>query len=90
MSLTRERIERAAVENQFMNGKIAAVQVIKHVLEYLLGDSLTVLISQSYKSLLDVALAEHFPELTPHLQGRPTINGTEDPPSINGKVESKG
>ena len=27
MNLTRERIERAAVENQFMNGKIAAVQV---------------------------------------------------------------
>ena len=34
MSLTRERIERAAVENQFMNGKIAAVQVIKHALVF--------------------------------------------------------
>jgi mediator of RNA polymerase II transcription subunit 10 len=27
MQLTRERLERAATENQFMNGKIAAIQV---------------------------------------------------------------
>ena len=28
MQLTRERLERAATENQFMNGKIAAIQVL--------------------------------------------------------------
>lgn len=33
MNLTRERIERAAVENQFMNGKIAAVQSYKSLLD---------------------------------------------------------
>lgn len=27
MQLTRERLERAATENQFMNGKIAALDV---------------------------------------------------------------
>jgi hypothetical protein len=27
MQLTRERLERAATENQFMNGKIAAINV---------------------------------------------------------------
>lgn len=27
MTLTKERIERAATENQFMNGKIHAIQV---------------------------------------------------------------
>lgn len=27
MQLTRERLERAATENQFMNGKIAAIRV---------------------------------------------------------------
>lgn len=27
MQLTRERLERAATENQFMNGKIQAIQV---------------------------------------------------------------
>jgi hypothetical protein len=27
MQLTRERLERTATENQFMNGKIAAIQV---------------------------------------------------------------
>jgi mediator of RNA polymerase II transcription subunit 10 len=93
MNLTRERIERAAVENQFMNGKIAAVQVMEYALACP-SDIFTILVSQSYKSLLDTALAEHFPELTPHLEGRPTsgingTNGTDEPPSINGKVEPK-
>ncbi len=27
MNVTRDRIERAATENQFMNGKIAAIEV---------------------------------------------------------------
>ena len=29
MQLTRERLERAATENQFMNGKIAALDVCR-------------------------------------------------------------
>jgi mediator of RNA polymerase II transcription subunit 10 len=28
MQLTKDRLERAATENQFMNGKIAALEVI--------------------------------------------------------------
>ncbi len=28
MQLTKDRLERAATENQFMNGKIAAIQVL--------------------------------------------------------------
>jgi mediator of RNA polymerase II transcription subunit 10 len=33
MQLTRERLERTATENQFMNGKIQAIEVGKHKLE---------------------------------------------------------
>ncbi|KAF8192624.1 transcription factor subunit Med10 of mediator complex-domain-containing protein [Pholiota molesta] len=43
MQLTKERLERTATENQFMNGKIAAIQ--------------------SYRQLLDEAIAHNFPEL---------------------------
>ncbi|KAF9483983.1 hypothetical protein BDN70DRAFT_873121 [Pholiota conissans] len=43
MQLTKERLERAATENQFMNGKIAAIQ--------------------SYRQILDEAIAQNFPEL---------------------------
>lgn len=47
MLLTKDRLERAATENQFMNGKIAAIE--------------------SYRVYLNEALAQTFPELTPHL-----------------------
>ncbi|TDL29178.1 hypothetical protein BD410DRAFT_779504 [Rickenella mellea] len=47
MNLTRDRLERAATENQFMNGKIQAID--------------------SYRKMLDTALATHFPELGPYL-----------------------
>ena len=30
MQLTKDRLERAATENQFMNGKIAALEVINY------------------------------------------------------------
>ncbi|KAA1465891.1 hypothetical protein DENSPDRAFT_830581 [Dentipellis sp. KUC8613] len=43
MHLTKDRLERAATENQFMNGKITAIE--------------------SYRSLLDEALLQNFPEL---------------------------
>lgn len=47
MLLTKDRLERAATENQFMNGKIAAIE--------------------SYRTYLNEALAQSFPELAPHL-----------------------
>jgi len=47
MLLTKDRLERAATENQFMNGKIAAIE--------------------SYRSYLNEALVQSFPELAPHL-----------------------
>jgi len=47
MFLTKERLERVATENQFMNGKIAAIE--------------------SYRSYLNEALVQSFPELAPHL-----------------------
>jgi len=49
MLLTKDRLERAATENQFMNGKIAAIE--------------------SYRSYLNEALVQSFPELAPHLTG---------------------
>jgi len=47
MLLTKDRLERAATENQFMNGKIAAIE--------------------SYRSYLNEALVQSFPELARHL-----------------------
>jgi len=49
MLLTKDRLERAATENQFMNGKIAAIE--------------------SYRSYLNEALVQSFPELAQHLAG---------------------
>ena len=42
--------------------------------------------------MLDIALAEHFPELTPHLNISPVaeINGMEEPPQTNGNLGPKG
>ncbi|KAG6329660.1 hypothetical protein ID866_9429 [Astraeus odoratus] len=51
MQLTKERLERAAAENQFMNGKIAAID--------------------SYRRLLNEALAKNFPEITDYLDSLP-------------------
>jgi len=56
MQLTKERLERAATENQFMNGKIAAID--------------------SYRRLLNEALAKNFPDTAEYLYPRP---GTQDP-----------
>ena len=41
MQLTRERLERAATENQFMNGKIAALDVSR-LLETMRGKNLMI------------------------------------------------
>ncbi|KAI0056679.1 hypothetical protein BV25DRAFT_1552813 [Artomyces pyxidatus] len=56
MHLTKDRLERAATENQFMNGKITAIE--------------------SYRTLLDEALAQTFPELADHVG-----SSTTHPPS---------
>jgi len=54
MLLTKDRLERAATENQFMNGKITAIE--------------------SYRSYLNEALVQTFPELAPHLTGYDTTD----------------
>lgn len=50
LQLTKERLERAATENQFMNGKIAAIE--------------------SYRNLLNEALAKNFPETAEYIHDR--------------------
>ncbi|KAH7924846.1 hypothetical protein BV22DRAFT_1090228 [Leucogyrophana mollusca] len=52
MHLTRERLERAAAENQFMNGKIAAIN--------------------SYRKLLNEALAQNFPQTAEYIDLGPS------------------
>jgi len=64
MLLTKDRLERAATENQFMNGKISAIEV-SLLSSRVLTRSLTPL--QSYRSYLNEALVQSFPELAPHL-----------------------
>lgn len=59
MQLTRERLERAATENQFMNGKIAAIEVSLCSP----GSRSSAEREQSYRKLLDEALCQNFPEL---------------------------
>jgi len=53
MQLTKERLERAATENQFMNGKLAAID--------------------SYRRLLNEALAKSFPDTAEYLDPKPSI-----------------
>jgi len=65
MLLTKDRLERAATENQFMNGKITAIEVSLSLSSRILTRSLTSL--QSYRSYLNEALVQSFPELAPHL-----------------------
>ncbi|EAU84948.1 hypothetical protein CC1G_00467 [Coprinopsis cinerea okayama7 len=55
MQLTKEQIERAATENQFMNAKVAALA--------------------SYRTMLNEALAQHFPDLEGHINPRPEPSG---------------
>lgn len=82
VQLTRDRLERAATENQFMNGKIHAIEVRTQprsrqpllitlrwlALHHSGWMAINVLLVKSYRSLLDASLAEHFPELAPHLE----------------------
>ena len=69
MQLTRERLERAATENQFMNGKIAAINVRIVIRLMPLNIGATEVFFQSYRKYLDEAIAQNFPELEAHLKG---------------------
>lgn len=78
MQLTRERLERAATENQFMNGKIQALEVLlSSLLLFIRAHTMT---CQSYTKLLDEALCESFPDLVPYLSldDRPTYPFVQD------------
>jgi mediator of RNA polymerase II transcription subunit 10 len=59
MQLTKDRLERAATENQFMNGKISAIDV--GCFETRFASMLSFF--QSYHRYLDEALLQNFPEL---------------------------
>jgi len=69
MQLTKERLERAATENQFMNGKIAAINV--RMIRLLPDIGALRYFYQSYRKYLDEAIAQNFPELESHLKGSP-------------------
>lgn len=62
MALTKDRVERAATENQFMNGKIHAMEVSCPYFAFDLYDLSLILPFQSFRSLLDDTIREHFPE----------------------------
>lgn len=81
MSVTKDRLERAATENQFMNGKIKAIEVLVFFSFVSCCLKLTVP-SKSYRALLDNSLLEHFPELGPYIK-----SGLEEPSNSNFKSE---
>ena len=66
MFVSRDRIERAATENQWMNGKIKAIEVCRRPsinsrrLEFIHS-------AKSYRDLLNEALVENWPETAPFL-----------------------
>ena len=68
MQLT-ERLERAATENQFMNGKIAAIDV-SSLVEFA---GIPHRQPQSYRRLLKEALVKNFPETAEYLQSEPSV-----------------
>ncbi|KAF7790772.1 hypothetical protein EIP86_001729 [Pleurotus ostreatoroseus] len=76
MQLTRERLERAATENQFMNGKIHAISTYRNMFNEALV--------QSYPEL-----AEYLAD--PQSLGPPQAEATADVPArANGGTESNG
>ena len=66
MQITRDQIERAAAENQFMNGKIAALTVKKP--SSLNSMDFHIFSAQSYQKLLVESLCQNFPDLQEHLK----------------------
>lgn len=68
MLLTKERLERAATENQFMNGKIHAIDVRTPFARCIEAEGAKRLCGQSYKKCLDEALIQNFPGLEEYLR----------------------
>ncbi|OJA20912.1 hypothetical protein AZE42_00891 [Rhizopogon vesiculosus] len=71
MQLTKERLERAATENQFMNGKIAAIDV--RIFLLFIWFSFVNIPLQSYRKLLNEALAISFPETAEYLHPKQDV-----------------
>ncbi|PIL36580.1 hypothetical protein GSI_00269 [Ganoderma sinense ZZ0214-1] len=68
MLLTKERLERAATENQFMNGKIHAIEFQRAP-----GNGW---VPWSYRRMLDEALVQNFPDLGEHLMESAMLTAT--------------
>lgn len=91
MQLTRDRLERAATENQFMNGKIQAIKVCTSLLRLAEADSCL----QSYRDYYNEALAQSFPELKDYLNAPSEANVQVPPASgppvyLNGSANGNG
>lgn len=67
MFLTKDRVERTATENQFMNGKIQAIKVYCRRRDTILGAYHLDFNVQSYRSLTNTSLKEYFPDIAPYL-----------------------
>ena len=80
--LTRERLERAATENQFMNGKIQAISVSG--LAALLLPAARLTLCKAYRSYVDEALIQCFPELESHLSRSSDL---DQPPQTSAPTE---
>jgi hypothetical protein len=76
----KERMEIVALENAFLNGKIAAITVCTNFIP-MPTLVLYPALSQSFRDLLGDALADSFPELS-HL--RQTPSSIQNPGSANG------
>lgn len=84
MQLTRDRLERAATENQFMNGKIQAIKV-RPVAPRCYRDAEFVC-SQSYREYYNDALVQSFPDLKEYL----LEPDSQDPIHVNGRTNGNG
>ena len=93
MQLTRDRLERAATENQFMNGKIQAVKVsigstTPHSTLGLIDGSAG---SQAYRQVYNQTLLATYPDLAEHLnEPHNHVNGAEDGATSNAVLSLNG
>jgi len=76
MMLTKDRLERAATENQFMNAKIAAITVRSTRFSRINKSNVRVV--QSYRNLLNEALVQTFPDLEAVLHPATTADGIKE------------
>jgi len=80
MQLTRDRLERAATENQFMNGKIAAIDSYRKYLDEALVQSFPEL----GPHLRTSTLLENLPETPGGSSHEPAVSGSNGPLPTNG------